>query len=111
MTRLLPLHVDALNIGRKSWSEEANIRLGWRWRKVEQDGSETEQPTYEGRVVLLGHLYNDIPPGLGYAFAGNLRAPDEPGRYVVRVSMLIELVAWFNIDPIEIEVIVKPRDA
>ena len=108
---LLPLHVDALNIGRKSWSEEANIRLGWRWRKVEQDGSETEQPTYEGRVVLLGHLYNDIPPGLGYAFAGNLRAPDEPGRYVVRVSMLIELVAWFNIDPIEIEVIVKPRDA
>ena len=103
---LLPLHVDALNIGQKSWNDEANIRLGWRWWKVNEDGSETEQPQYEGRVPLLGHLYNDIPPGLGYAFAGNLRAPDEPGSYVVRVSMLIELVAWFNIDPIEIEVIV-----
>ena len=107
-TELLPLHVDAHNIGQTRWVDEANVRLGWRWWKVSEDGSETEQPKYEGRVVLLGHLFNDIPPGLGYAFAGNLRAPDEPGRYVVRVSMLIELVAWFNIDPIEIEVIVTP---
>ena len=33
---LLPLHVDALNIGRKSWTDEANIRLGWRWWKVNE---------------------------------------------------------------------------
>ena len=108
---LLPLHVDALNIGRKSWTDEANIRLGWRWWKVNEDGSETEQPKYEGRVPLLGHLYNDIPPGRGYAFAGQLRAPDEPGRYVVRASMLVELVAWFDSAPVEIEVIVRPKDA
>ena len=108
---LFPLHVDAMNTGRKSWTDEANIRLGWRWWKVNEDGSETEQPKYEGRVPLLGHLYNEIPPGRGYAFAGQLRAPDEPGRYVVRASMLVELVAWFDSDPVEIEVIVRPKDA
>ena len=110
-TDLLPLHVDALNIGRKSWNDESNIRLGWRWWKIEQDGAATERPQYEGRVPLLGHLFNDIPPGRGYAFAGQLRAPNEPGRYILRVSMLVELVAWFGIDPVEIEVIVKPSDA
>lgn len=110
--QLAPIHVDALNIGRKSWdAREVDIRLGWRWWKVNDDGSETEQPQYEGRVVLLGHLFNDIPPGLGYAFAGQLRAPDQPGRYVVRVSMLIELVAWYDIEPVEIEVIVKRSSA
>ena len=109
-TNLLPLHVDTLNIGQKSWNDEANIRLGWRWSKVNEDGSETEQPKYEGRVPLLGHIFNDIPPGRGYAFAGQLRAPNEPGRYIVRVSLLVELVAWFNNDPIEIEVIVKQTD-
>lgn len=107
---LLPLHVDALNSGRKSWTDEANIRLGWRWWKINEDGNETEQPTYEGRVPLLGHLYNDIPPGRGYAFAGQLRAPDEPGRYVVRVSVLVELVAWFDNEPLEIEVVVRRTD-
>lgn len=108
---LLPLHVDAMNSGRKTWTDEANIRLGWRWWKLNEDGSETEQPQYEGRVPLLGHLFNDIPPGRGYAFAGQLRAPDEPGRHVVRISMLVELVAWFDNEPVEIEVIVRPKDA
>ncbi len=107
---LLPLHVDATNTGRKSWTDEANIRLGWRWWKFNEDGSETEQPTYEGRVPLLGHLYNDIPPGRGYAFTGQLRAPDEPGRYVVRASVLVELVAWFENEPVEIEVVVRRTD-
>ena len=107
---LMPLHVDALNAGRKSWTDEANIRLGWRWWAVGVDGAEIEQPKYEGRVPLLGHLFGEIPPGRGYAFTGQLRAPDEPGRYVVRVSMLVELVAWFSIDPVEIEVVVRPAD-
>ena len=110
-TELLPLHVDALNIGQESWNDEANIRLGWRWWKVNADGSETEQPKYEGRAPLFGHIFGPTKPGLGYAFAGHLRAPDEPGRYVVRVSMLMELVAWFSIDPVEIEVIVRPANA
>ena len=104
----LPLHVDALNTGRKSWNDEASIRLGWRWWAVDDDGSEIEQPQYEGRLPLLGHSFGEIPPGRGYAFAGQLWAPDEPGRYVVRVSMLVELVAWFSIDPTEIEIVVMP---
>ena len=110
-TELLPLHVDALNVGRKSWNDEANIRLGWRWWKINEDGSQTEQPKYEGRLPLLGHIFSDIPPGRGYAFAGRLRTPDETGRYIVRVSMLVELVGWFSHDPVEIEVIVRPKEA
>ena len=107
-----PLQVEALNIGQKSWdAAEANVRFGWRWWKINDDGSEVEQPEYEGRVPLWGHIYSDIPPGRGYAFAGRLRAPDEPGRYVVRASMLVELVGWFENDPVEIEVIVQPANA
>ena len=106
-----PLHVDALNIGQKSWdAAEANVRFGWRWWKINEDGSETEQPQYEDRLQMLSHVYYGIPPGRGYAFAGQLRAPDEPGRYVARASMLVELVGWFENDPVEIEVIVRPAN-
>ena len=104
-----PLHVDAFNTGQKSWdAAEANVRFGWRWWKINDDGSETEQPQYEDRLIMLSHVYYGIPPGRGYAFAGQLRAPDEPGRYLVRASMLVELVGWFENDPVEIEVIVTP---
>ena len=103
---LLPLHVDALNSGQVAWVDPANIRLGWRWFAIDASGDEQELPAYEGRSPLLGHIWGDIPPGRGYAFTGQLRAPDKPGEYVVRVSMLIELVAWFTIDPIEIQVTV-----
>ena len=98
----LPLHVDAINTGTVRWSDAANIRLGFRWYRYPDIA--TEVPKYEGRVVLLGHVYGDVPPGAGYAFAGDLRAPDEPGEYLVQVSMLSELVAWFEIEPIEIRV-------
>ncbi len=106
----MALHVDALNTGRKSWGDEAPIRLGWRWWLIDEDGTEIEQPEYEGRAPLLGHVFGEIPPGRGYAFTGQLQAPDEPGRYVVRISMLVELVAWFNVDPVEIEVVIRPAD-
>ena len=104
----LPLHVDALNTGEVAWEEPAVIRLGWRFFKIEPDGSERELPEREGRIVLLGHEYTPTAPGAGYAFAGAILAPPEPGRYVARVSMLAELVAWFDIAPLEIQVVVTP---
>lgn len=108
---LAPLHVDAMNIGQTSWDPAvADVRFGWRWWKINDDGSETEQPQYEDRIVMLGHVYYGIPPGRGYAFSGRLQAPDEPGRYVVRASLLVELVGWFGNNPVEIEVTVKPAD-
>ena len=108
---LVPLQVDAFNVGQKTWDPAtSNIRFGLRWWKVADDGSETEQPQYESRIVMQSHIYYGVPPGRGYAFAGQLRAPDAPGRYVVRASLLIELVSWFSNDPVEIQVIVKPRD-
>jgi hypothetical protein len=103
---LLPLHVDALNTGQVAWIDPANIRLGWRWFEINAGSDDQELPAYEGRSPLLGHIWGDIPPGRGYAFTGQLRAPDNPGEYLVRVSMLIELVAWFTIDPVEIHVTV-----
>ena len=104
----LPLHVDALNSGVVAWDGPAAIRLGWRWFQIGPDGSEVERREWEGRILLEGHLYPVIVPGAGYAYAGALPAPTEPGRYVVRVLMLAELVAWFEIEPIEIQVVVTP---
>lgn len=105
---LLPLHVDALNTGVVAWDGPAVIRLGWRWFQIGPDGSEVERREWEGRILLEGHLYASIAPGAGYAYAGAVPAPTEPGRYVVRVLMLAELVAWFEIEPIEIQVVVTP---
>lgn len=109
---LAPLFVDAMNTGQKSWdAAESNVRFGWRWWKINEDGTETEQPQYEDRLLMLSHVYYGIPPGRGYAFAARLTAPREPGRYVVRASLLVELVGWFENDPLEIEVIVRPPNA
>ncbi len=104
----LPIHVDALNTGTVGWVEDANVRLGWIWNAVEPDGSLREMPKYEGRLPLLGHIYGDVLPGTGYAFAGRMHAPDEPGVYEVHVSMVSELVAWFDLLPVVIDVEVTP---
>ncbi len=103
----LPLHVDALNTGQVPWEEPAVIQLGWRYFRIEADGSERELPELEGRLPLLAHDYTPTAPGAGYAFAGAMPAPTEPGRYVARISMLAELVAWFDIAPIEVQVLVE----
>jgi hypothetical protein len=99
--------VTALNLGPVAWEPHANIRLGWRWYKIQNDGSAREMPVYEGRVVLLSHLVGPVQPGNGYAFSGLLRLPDEPGQYVVHLAPLAELVAWFPNDPVVIHVSVK----
>ena len=108
---LIPVHVEARNTGQTSWDQaHANVRFGWRWWRIGDDGSETVQPHLEGRILMQSHVYAGVPPGRGYAFSGQIRAPDEPGRYVVRASMLIELVDWFLSEPVEIEVTVKPAE-
>lgn len=109
---LIPVHVEARNIGQTSWDQaHSNVRFGWRWWRIGDDGSETVQPQLEGRILMQSHVYGGVPPGRGYAFSGQIHAPEEPGRYVVRASMLIELVDWFLNEPVEIEVIVKPAEA
>lgn len=120
----LPLHVDALNTGVVAWglshdpmapSTDAPsaagpevIRLGWRWFRIDLDGSEHHLPDLEGRIVSDWRRYISTPPGSGHTFVGALPAPTEPGRYVARISMLAELMAWFDIEPIEIRVVVTP---
>ena len=105
-TERFPLLVTALNLGPVTWSADANIRLGWRWFRAQEDGAEVEMPGYEGRIVLLSHLVGPVLPGNGYAFSGLLRLPDEPGEYVVRVAPLAELIAWFPGEPAIIRVTV-----
>ena len=101
------LHVNALNLGPVIWSGDATVRLGWKWfRKLPNDRLE-EMLEFEGRLPLLGHESGEIHPGNGYAFRGRISAPDLPGEYVVRISMLSELVAWFENPPIEIDVVLE----
>ena len=103
-----PLHVDAVNLGPIIWSGDVQARLGWRWFPRLPGGGEQEVHKYEGRIPWLGHDTGDIRPGNGYAFRGVLTAPDEPGDYVVRISMVSELVAWFRNPPIEVHVTTTP---
>ncbi len=105
----LQLHVDAVNSGTTVWDGEGNLRLGYRWFRKLADGTEEELPQFEGRILWFGHLHGgSILPGNGYSFTGTMTAPDEPGEYVVRVSMLVELVAWFESEPLKLYVKIGP---
>ena len=105
----LQLHVDAVNSGTTVWDGEGNLRLGYRWFRKLADGTEEELPQFEGRILWFGHLHGgSILPGNGYSFTGTMTAPDEPGEYVVRVSMLAELVAWFENEPLKLYVKIGP---
>ena len=79
---LLTLHVDAINIGRTSWNDEANIRLGWRWWKV-QRGRKRESSSQNTRAALpLFRVISSVPTsrqGAGMRSRGtseHLTSPD-----------------------------------
>ncbi len=101
------LHVDALNTGSVAWGGEANIRLGWRWYRVLPNGEEIEMPGYEGRFPLVGHLTGAVRPGNGYSFRGLVATTPEPGSFKLRVSMVAEMVGWFDAAPVVVEVVLR----
>jgi hypothetical protein len=75
-------------LGRGSMTMERAVRLSYRWLArdgavVVEDGERTELP-------------RDLPPGGRVELRAVVRAPDAPGRYTLRLSLVQEGVAWFD---------------
>ena len=103
----IPIRFDAINIGPVTWSEDANIRLGWEWYRSANDG-DAGAPVLDGRIAMMSHVFGEIRPGQGYVFTGYITAPAESGTYSLRIGMLAELVAWFPGERLDLSIAVDP---
>jgi hypothetical protein len=67
---------------------EAPMNCSYHWL---HPGGETE--VFNGERTLL---YPPLPPGRSLMYAVNVSAPEQPGRYVLRLTIVQELVAWLD---------------
>lgn len=65
------------------------VHLSYHWLNADR----SELPHTEG---LRTHLSPPLPPKGEYRYAVTVRAPEEPGCYFLRVTLVQEQVAWFD---------------
>lgn len=95
--------VRVVNLGGTTWPwgerGEPEIRLSYQW--LDRDGNQLE---YGLRTPLPA----DLPPGDAEVVPVHVLAPDEPGRYRLRLDLVHEHTCWFGC-AVEREVTVEPR--
>ena len=79
--------VRVANTGRKTWSRDEAFHLSYHWWDREQqvlaDGERTRLP-------------RDLPPGDSALLAASVRAPAQPGEYLLVWDMVHEHTTWFS---------------
>jgi hypothetical protein len=90
-------------LGRGGWAQERAVRLAYRWLAA------------DGRAVVENGLRTDLPRDLlggeEVQLAATVRAPDESGRFTLRLTLVQEGVAWFDARgaaPLDLPVDVHP---
>lgn len=94
----------AKNTGRSVWlatGQRGFVGLGYSWW------------TPDGVEVTNGRAYlpYDIYPGDQYTFRTGIVAPSQPGKYILRLDLVSELVVWFGdqgSSPVKLSVEVTP---
>lgn len=104
---VLEVPVTATNTGRALWLNRTptwfgTVRLAWIWYR-------------NGRPIEATLGREDMPLTVdtdeSVSFAGRMKAPDEPGDYVLKIGLVSELYAFFHdqgVPQIEIPVTVTP---
>ncbi|MBM3270511.1 MAG: glycosyltransferase family 39 protein [Candidatus Sericytochromatia bacterium] len=87
--------VDARNIGQVRWLSRVagpgEVRLASRWY------AGPLAPPFEVKGVDgRGFLARDVSPGESARIVADIPVPAKPGDYTVELSMVSELVTWFN---------------
>jgi hypothetical protein len=87
---LAGIEVEIHNESAQLWPEGGQwpVRLSYHW--LHADGAMAFE---DG---LRTHLPFDLGPGDGVRLRAEVKAPQRPGRYVLRMGMLQEGVAWFE---------------
>lgn len=99
--------VRLFNQSRFAWTADgvARVKLAYHWRRldgrlVEWDGRRTELPL-------------PVEPGARVSVEQEIKAPTEPGRYLLELDPLLERVAWFSEkkggETFQVEIEVLPR--
>jgi hypothetical protein len=88
----ITLEVTATNTGQAVWlahgrRDEGAVKLGWRWFR---DGAELAG--LSGRAPIR----YDVFPEQGFRFKVAVDPPAEPGRYLLELGLVSELVTWFS---------------
>lgn len=85
----IPLRVKLTNhsIARLTEAKPNPVRIGYRWFPA-------EGPGFEG--ARRGALIPPCEPGSSEEYAFDLPAPETPGRYRMRITMVQEGVGWFD---------------
>jgi hypothetical protein len=99
--------VQVTNTSAEPWSNLGTfpVNLSYRWFRAGQ-----MLPIEGKRTTLPG----TVAPGEAVSLAATVVAPDEPGSYVLRVSLVQEGVAWFmskGAPPLDIPAVVLPKGA
>ena len=81
--------VTVKNTGQQVWpvSGEHQVELTYNWL------------TPEGKFVSHGvvtPLLDDLAPGQSQSLLATIVAPLEPGRYLIRFTMIAQKIAWFS---------------
>jgi hypothetical protein len=90
-------------LGRGGWGHQRSVRLSYHWLApdgavVVNDGLRTELP-------------RDLLGGEEVELKATVRAPDQPGRFTLRLTLVQEGVAWFDARgaaPLDLVVDVSP---
>jgi hypothetical protein len=142
VSHLMTLPVTVRNTSREIWKaagspeEKQPVNLAYHWiegptvrqRKAEQETPTTDKSPgklrvwrtaalqQQGRVVVFGGrrtvLPHDIEPGEVLTLNAQIQAPDRPGDFTLRVTMVKENVSWFEdrgAQPLDLPVTVTAR--
>jgi hypothetical protein len=77
-------------VGQRSWSPEGELFFALSYHLTDDEGNSV---TYDGE---RSPLPTDVAPGETATVSGLIRAPDEPGQYVIEWDMVQESVTWFS---------------
>lgn len=93
----------ASNTGKAVWlrgMRRGSVRLGYQW--FNDQGKKIADERLD--------LPYDVYPGTSFTFRSQIHTPSEPGRYILKLELVSELVNWFHdrgTAPVEFSVYVK----
>ncbi len=115
----LPISIVLQNSGNTIWISNTNfetppgkgeVRLGLKYWEREDGYRPSFYNDPETLLSSRGKLLFDIFPGEKIEITMNAQAPDKPGRYIIRINLVDELIAWFPQRDIEMPISVKERN-
>ena len=70
------------------------VHIAFHWIKAET----LETAVFEG---TRSRIYPPLPPGRTFRYSAEINAPGEPGRYLLRLTLVQESITWFDTDDLQ----------